>query len=205
MEVFNCIQGTPEWREARRGVPTASNFSKILAKGEGKTRAGYMRELAAELITGEVIEGFKSADMERGNIMEGEARELYSMLHDAEPEQVGFIKNGVAGYSPDSLIGSPGLLEIKTQRPDLLIATLEKDAFPTEHVAQCMGGLWVAEREWIDLAVYWPKMPLFVKRLHRDEPYIANLRGEIDRFNDELAELVRRVERYGATPEAVAA
>lgn len=43
VEIFNCEQGSDAWHEARRGIVTASNFSKILAKGEGKTRATYMR------------------------------------------------------------------------------------------------------------------------------------------------------------------
>lgn len=197
VEIFNCEQGTPEWHEARRGVVTASNFSKILAKGEGKTRATYMRTLAGEIITGAVHEGFKSSSMERGNIMEAEARRFYALMSDGDPEQVGFIRNGHVGYSPDSLVGSNGLLEIKTQQPDLLIETIERDTFPSVHVAQCQGGLWVAEREWIDLVVYWPKMPEFKKRLYRDEAYIRTLESAVRIFHVELHEMVEKVRRYG--------
>ncbi|MDP1598978.1 lambda exonuclease family protein [Phenylobacterium sp.] len=204
VEIFNCEQGTPEWHEARRGIATASNFSKILAKGEGKVRATYMRTLAGEIITGAVHEGFKSSSMERGNVMEAEARRFYALMTDEDPKQVGFVRNGKTGYSPDSLIGDVGLLEIKTQQPDLLIETLDRDTFPSSHVAQCQGGLWVAEREWIDLVVYWPKMPLFRKRLYRDDAYIASLARAVDIFNVELHETVERIRRYGQ-PAKVAA
>ncbi len=34
-------------------------------------------------------------------------------------------------------------------------------------------------------------------RVYRDEPYIKEMASEIDRFNDELAELVERIRRYG--------
>lgn len=197
VEIITCEQGTPEWHEARRGIVTASNFSKILAKGEGKTRATYMRTLAGEIITGEAHEGYKSAAMERGNLMEAEARRFYSLMNDCDPEQVGFIRNGKVGYSPDSLIGANGLLEIKTQQPDLLIETIERDTFPSVHMAQCQGGLWVAEREWIDLVVYWPKMPRFTKRLYRDEAYISALASAVGVFNVELQEMVERIRRYG--------
>lgn len=197
VEIINCEQGTPEWHEARRGIVTASNFSKILAKGEGKTRATYMRTLAGEIITGEAHEGYKSAAMERGNLMEAEARRFYSLMNDCDPEQVGFIRNGKTGYSPDSLIGADGLLEIKTQQPDLLIETIERDTFPSVHMAQCQGGLWVAEREWIELVVYWPKMPPFTKRLYRDEAYIASLASAVGIFHVELQEMVERIRRYG--------
>lgn len=197
VEIITCEQGTPEWHEARRGIVTASNFSKILAKGEGKTRATYMRTLAGEIITGEAHEGYKSAAMGRGNLMEAEARRFYSLMNDCDPEQVGLIRNGKIGYSPDSLIGANGLLEIKTQQPDLLIETIERDTFPSVHTAQCQGGLWVAEREWIDLVVYWPKMPPFTKRLYRDEAYIASLSSAVGVFNVELQEMVERIRRYG--------
>lgn len=192
-------QGSPEWFALRCGLPTASMFSAILAKGEGKTRKAYMHKLAAEIITGEPGETFKSPAMERGNAMEAEARDMYSFMYDQELTRVGFITNGKKGASPDSLIGKDGILEIKTQRGDLLIETILKDTFPTEHKPQCQGNLWVGEREWIDLCVYWPKMPLFRKRMLRDETYIKNLSIETDKFNQELGETVERIRRYGVT------
>lgn len=190
-------QGTEAWYRARLGIPTASMFSAILAKGEGKTRRSYMLKLAGEVLTGEPTESYSNPYMERGHAMEGEAREMYAFMHDQEPRQVGFIVNGPKGCSPDSLLGDAGMLEIKTKRSDLLIDVLLKDEFPAEHKAQCQGALWVAEREWIDLAVYWPGLPLFVKRATRDEDYIAKLSDAVDQFNAELAEVVERVRRYG--------
>lgn len=204
LQIFNCDQNTPEWHLARAGIPTASKFATVLAKGEGKTRAKYMRQLAGEIITGQPMEGFSNAHTERGHVMEPEARELYAFATDTAPEQVGFVRNGQKGCSPDSLIGDEGMLEIKTKIPDLLIECLERNEFPREHRAQCQGALWVAEREWIDIVVYWPAMPVFIKRAHRDEEYIANLAGEIDRFNDELAALVERIRNYGIEERAAA-
>lgn len=197
LKIFDDIeQSSPEWFAIRLGLPTASMFSAILAKGEGKTRRSYMLKLAGEMITGEAGESFQSAAMERGKQMEAEARDLYAFIHDEPLRQVGFISNGQKGCSPDSLIGDKGGLEIKTQRADLLIDTLLKDKFPSEHVAQCQGFLWVAEREWVDLCVYWPRMPLFVKRAYRDEPYIKELASAVDTFNDELAATVAKVRSY---------
>lgn len=205
LEIITCEQGSDSWLEARRGIVTASCFSKVLAKGEGKVRKSYMLELAGEIITGRPNEGYRNDHMARGNEMEPEARERYAFDHNCEPEIVGFIRNGAKGCSPDSLIGADGLLEIKTKIPALHIECLMRDTFPPEHKAQCQGALWVAEREWIDLAVYWPGLPLVVHRAHRDAEYIATLASEVDRFNAELAEIVERVRRYGAQPAQVAA
>lgn len=206
MIVHDCIQGTPEWFAARRGIPTASAFATVMASGksggESKTRKTYMLKLAGELLTGEPMDSFSNDHMERGKLLEEEARDYYALLHDVDLKQVGFISNGPKGCSPDSLIGSDGMLEIKTKLPHLLIEALLADRFPAEHVAQCQGQLWVAEREWVDLGVYWSaKLPMLVKRAYRDEPYIAAMSAAVDQFNDELAEMVERVKAYGVNPK----
>lgn len=199
--VFGCEQGSEAWHRARMGIPTASRFKTVLAKGKdggaSETRRTYLLELAGEIITEEPMDSFKSADMERGQVMEEEARDHYSFMNNVEPERVGFIVNGQKGCSPDALLGEDGILEIKTAKPHILAEFMLKDEFPPGHKAQCQGALWVAQREWIDIAVYWPKMPLFVKRATRDEAYIAKLAGEVERFNAELATIVDRIRRYG--------
>lgn len=198
IEVFTCAQGTSEWLACRLGIPTASNFSKVLAKGEGKTRKRYMLDLAGERLTGDPCETYSNAHMERGKEMEAEARNLYTFMTDNECEQVGFIKNVDRGASPDSLIGTNGMLEIKTKLPALQIECLLADKLPSEHVAQVQGALWVAEREWIDLCSYWPRLPLFVKRVYRDEKYISELATAIDAFNAELTEIVEKISQVRA-------
>ena len=112
--------------------------------------------------------------------------------------RVGFVRNGRKGCSPDALLGIAGMLEIKTKLPHLLNDVILKDEFPPEHKAQCQGGLWVCEREWIDIAIYWPGLPLFRKRAYRDEAYIANLAAEVNRFNVELLETVEKISSYGS-------
>lgn len=201
IQVFNCDQNTPEWFEARAGIPTASEFHTVMASGRGggesKTRKTYLYKLAGEVITGKSVEGFKNEHMERGHEMEDQARDMYSFISDAEIQRVGFIRNGQKGASPDGLIGDRGMFEAKSKLPHLLIECLMRDDFPPEHKAQCQGALWVAEREWIDIVVYWPDLPLFVKRAYRDESYIANMATAVKDFNEELAEIVGKVRAYG--------
>lgn len=201
MQIIECDQGSPEWFQARAGVVTASEFQTLLMKGKGGgeslTRKTYMRKLAGEIITGEPTESFTNVHMERGKAMEAEARDLYAFMSDCDPHQVGFIKSGRKGASPDSLIGNDGGLEIKTRLPHLMIELLEKNEVPSEHTAQIQGGMWVAEREWWDFVAYWPKLPLFVKRVYRDEAYIKTLAAAVDQFNDDLDALVSRIRSYG--------
>lgn len=208
MQIINCEQGTEEWFRARAGMPTASEFATVMASGRGggdsKTRRTYMLKLAGEILTGEPSESYSNAHMERGKIMEEEARRWYAFSRDVEPERVGFIVNGPKGCSPDSLLGPAGMLEIKTAVPYILIEKLLKGEFSPEHKAQCQGALWVAEREWIDLVTYWPRLPPLVVRAQRDEVYIAGLARAVDQFNEELAEMVAEVRRIGEGPRAAA-
>jgi len=199
MQILDCEQGSGDWFRARMGIPTASEFATVLANGRNgeasKTRRTYMLKLAGEIITGEPMENYCNGHMERGIALEPEARDFYSFMSDVQLTKVGLIVNGPKGCSPDSLIGDNGILEIKTALPHLLIDLLLKDEFPTAHKAQCQGQLWIAEREFVDIAVYWPKLPLFVKRTYRDEAYIAALAAAVDAFNAELQATVERVRK----------
>jgi hypothetical protein len=197
IQIFDMEQGGDDWFAARLGIPTASNFATVMAKGEGKTRKSYLLKLAGEILTGEPAEPFTNVHMERGKVMEDEARDLYAFMKDADLHRVGFVRNGEKGCSPDSLIGADGGLEIKTALAHIQVERLLKGELPTEHKAQVQGGMWVCEREWWDFVSYWPKLPPLIVRVKRDNGYIANLVGEIDRFNDELAATVERIRRYG--------
>lgn len=201
IETFHCEQGSQEWYGARLGLPTASMFATILASGRGgqesKTRRKYMLQLAGEIITGEPMETFSNEHLARGKEMEDTARKLYAFRNDAEIERVGFIRRGKTGCSPDGLIGKKKMLEIKTTLPHLLIDIHLRGEYPPGHEAQCQGNLWVAQREEIDIAIYWPKMPLYVQTIRRNEPYIAALEKAVNEFNSELAYVVQQMRRLG--------
>jgi len=190
-------QGTPEWFQLRMGKPTASNFSKVLAKGEGKTRAAYMMQLIAEILTGEREESYTNDAMKWGTECEPQARSMYEFQHDSIAEQVAFITNKIAGYSPDGLVNDNGLIEIKCPKTVTHIETVLSDKVPTTHAAQIQGGLWIAEREWLDFISFDPRIKsdksFFSKRVYRDEKYIQNLESEIIRFNDEMNEILLKL------------
>jgi hypothetical protein len=201
IQIFEMDQGGEEWAKARLGIPTASRFATVMAKGEGKTRNEYMRKLAGEIITGETMDSFTNGHMDRGKEMEDEARNLYAFLTDAEIRRVGFIRNGKKGASPDSLVGTEGGLEIKTALAHIQIERLLRGDLPSEHKAQVQGNVWLAERDWWDFCSYSPKLPLLKVRVFRDDIYIKNMSGEIDRFNDELAAMVESVRNYDRRSE----
>lgn len=197
VEVFDCEQGSPAWIACRLGIPTASEFDSILANGKGgqpsKTRRTYMLKLIGERLTGEQMWSYNNEHMERGKVMEDEARDWYAFASDAEPRRVGFIRNGNKGCSPDSLIGDTGMLEIKTKLAHLQADVLLSKELPSEHKAQVQGQLWIAEREWCDFVSYWPKMPPFRIRVYRDEDYIKHLAKMVDIFCNEMETLIAAI------------
>jgi len=193
--IIECEQGSPEWHEARRGIPTSSRYKDVMAVGDGKMRTKYLRELAAERLTGEVQPTYSNADMERGNKFEPELRAKYCFDSDVDIEKVGFVRSTLmaTGCSPDGFIGTHGMVEFKSTAPHLLIEILETGRIPTGHQAQVQGQLWITGRQWCDLVIGWPKLPLSITRIARDEGYMAGLRLELQRFNEELGRLVDRL------------
>lgn len=198
LQIFDCEQGSEDWFECRRGIVTASRFADVLAKGQGITRRKYLYTLAGEVLTGECAESYSNAHMERGHEMEADAVNLYAFERDIEPVTIGFMRRGRAGCSPDRLLGEVGMMEVKSKLPHLQLEVLERNDVPPEHKAQVQGELWVSGREWCDFVSYWPRLPLFVKRVERDEKYIATLAQAVADFVGELDALVAK---YGNPTE----
>lgn len=204
LQIFDCEQNTDEWMRARAGVATASEFHTVKAKGKTPgtpsiTRRKYMLTLIGERIAGvSPFERFKNGNMDRGHEFEEQARAAYSMISGNEITRVGFVRRGDIGWSPDGLVGTDGGVELKTKQYDLHLECLLKGEVPSEHIPQCQGALLVSGRRWIDFQSYSPGLPTFIKRVHRDERYIAELKVEIDRFLAELAELMERVKGMAA-------
>lgn len=205
-EIVDVEQGSTEWFEARNGLPTASRFADIMSDSdEKKMRTRYMRELAGEILSGIPAESYENAAMRRGRKMEELAAEQYARLR-FDVEKVGFVKNAgllryaTVGASPDRMIGDDGVLEIKSVAPHLLIPILEAGArgLPLEHRAQVQGTLWVTERKWACLKLYWPGMPKCEFNLERDDVYIKEIADATERFCFELRDLVDRLKKMGA-------
>ncbi|WP_019219549.1 lambda exonuclease family protein [Bartonella florencae] len=201
--IVDCIQGTEEWQKVRNGLITASLFEMVMAqKKQRQKTARYhsvMMKLAGERITGKTVDEGKTLSMRRGTELEPSARDLYAKLTHRELECIGFVlaDDGKKGFSPDAFVGKDGLLEIKTKKPEILIPHFMQKGFPEEHKAQCQGGLWIAQREWVDLMLYWPDMPPLIKRAYRDEAYIRRLESEISRFNEALEAMVGQIKSWG--------
>ena len=209
MKVFNFQQGTPEWFAARLGIATASNFAAILAavkSGEAADRRNYRARLVVERLTGKPIETYTNAAMQQGTEREPFARAAYEHKSGAWVDEVGFIRHDTleAGASPDGLIGGDGCLEIKSPQlaTHLEYLRLPDATCPSIYRAQVQGQLWLAERQWCDFVSFNPDFPahlqLVIRRVVRDETYIAGLALAVELFMGEVREETEAMQRLAA-------
>lgn len=188
MIIHECDQGSEEWLSLRAGIPTASNFSKLITStgAESKSLSGYALTLAGELYAGKPLDGFGGNKWtERGHELEDSARARYEMLNDVESEQVGFITDDEKshGCSPDSLIGNNGMLEIKCLKAENHIKAIlyhrKNGKMPPDYAQQTQGQMMVCERDWCDLVFYHPDLPMLTIRSAPDAKIIAALKSQI--------------------------
>lgn len=201
MQIHTMEQGTDEWFAARCGVPTASEFSKLIT-GTGKASdqmADYAALLAAELYAGSQLERWEgNAWTERGHELEDAARADYEFLRDVEVEIVGFVTNHGAGASPDGFVGDEGLHEIKCLSPQKHVGVLayhkKNGTVPAQYIPQLQGQIWVCERAWADITFYHPNLPGLTVRVDRDGGYITSLEKRVVlclQRRDELVSTIR--------------
>jgi len=201
-------QGSHEWKMQRCGKVTASRMADLTAKtktGWGASRANYMAELLVERLTGIPTEGYTNAAMAWGNEQEPVARSTYEFMRDCAVELAGFSdhpKIAMSGASPDGLIGSDGLIEIKCPQTATHIETLQGSAVPGKYIAQIQWQLACTGRDWCDWVSFDPRMPanmqLFVQRIERDDKHIAEIEGHVRAFLAELdAKVADLTARYG--------
>lgn len=189
-------QRSPEWYAARLGKVGASRVSDIMARtktGYSTSRANLMAELVCERLTGVNTEGYTNAAMQWGTDKEPDARALYSLMNDCEIEEAGFLDHPtihMAGCSPDGLVGTDGLVEIKCPNTATQIETLLNGTVDNKYFLQMQFQMSVTGRAWCDFVSFDPRLPpemqLWVKRVPRDNESIANIEKEVVIFLTEL-------------------
>ncbi len=193
-------QRSDEWFSARLGKVTASKVKDVMAKGRGgapsATRQNYMMQLLCERLTGKREEGFTSAAMQRGTELEPIARSAYEFNAGVMTVETGLIEHQrITGFaaSPDGVVGTDGLLEIKCPNTAQHIAIIQSGAHDTTYEWQMLAQMACSGREWVDFVSFDDRLPEELQyvcfRYHRDEARIRELEDEVVAFLEELAEL----------------
>jgi hypothetical protein len=203
VKVFMMQQGSTEWFDAKKGIPSASNFDRILTNKTGtfSAQAGdYIAELVSEVFSPflpENAQSYTSNAMRHGQETEAEARRYYSMERDTDVQQVGgcMTDDGKLWCSPDGLVGENGGCEIKCPLPKTHAKyLLNEGLLLEEYKQQVHGALLITGRPWWDLISYSLGMPAVLVRVEPSSD-TDRLKVALDRFCDEYQSALAKIRR----------
>jgi len=198
-------QGTDEWFAIRCGKVTASRVADVIAttkSGYSASRANYEAQLICEILTGKPAESYSNAAMAWGTETEPLARAQYELKTGEMVNQVGFVVHPMieqAGASPDGLVGSEGLIEIKCPNTSTHLDTLLAQKVSSKYITQMTWQMVCTGRKWCDFVSYDPRLPenlqLFVQRIELDEDYAKKLQNEVVMFLVEVNEKIEKLRK----------
>ena len=166
-------QGSDEWHAARLGCVTASRVADVVAKtksGYSAARQTYLGQLLSERLTGIPTEAFQNAAMRWGSEMEVLGVDAYEAATSLETFQVGFLFHpnlAYAGASPDRLVSSDGLVEVKCPTTSTHIETLLKAEVPERYITQIQWQMACTGRAWCDFVSFDPRLGATPKLIRR--------------------------------------
>jgi putative phage-type endonuclease len=203
MKVLSMPQGSPEWLAARAGKVTASRINDVMASKTTAAYRDYRAQIVAEILTGQPQEsGFTNAAMQWGTDQEKFARAEYELACDWTVDEVGIvlhptIERGAA--SPDGLVSTNGLVEIKCPKTATHLQTLIDKKQPRQYENQMLWQMACTGREWCDFVSYDPRLPedlqLFVHRFDRDDKRIAEIEEAVTQFLSEVDEMIEKIRK----------
>jgi putative phage-type endonuclease len=208
VKIIDCVQGSPEWHTARAGKVTASCIADVMAKiktGEAAARRDYRATIVSEILTG-TAQGstYQSTEMLWGTEQEPFARSAYEVATGTLVDQVGFVLHPSierAGMSPDGLVGSSGLVEIKAPKTATHLQYLLDGSVPAQYQPQMLFQMACAEAEYCDFVSFDPRLSpelqLFVVRFNRDEKRIKEMEAEVEKFLAEVDSMLARLNGLG--------
>lgn len=205
------VQGSPEWKQMRAGLITASHVADVMAaskSGEAATRAKYRIRLAFERISGLVDDDkFDTEYMRWGREKEPDARDEYEIATGNYVKQVAFVKHPTlnAGASPDGHVGTDGGIEIKCPSSPVHFEYIDTKKIPGDYRKQILMNLACSpERQWWDFVTYDPRIPdialrLFIIRVNRSEvaDEIAQMEKAVEAFDKDVEATVARIRAHG--------
>lgn len=207
MKVLDSFdQGTAEWKSARAGKVTASRArdarDKMKSGAPSSKQIAYACQVALERVSQRPADStFESWQMREGHVQEPIARATYERRTGNLVDEIGAFAtdDDLFLYSPDGVIDDDGLLEVKCLFSPERILTIVGSGDMSDFEDQCMFGLWLTGRQWIDLVVWTPCLEhMSIHRITRDEDAIEKLEAD-------LMEFARLVTKYETTLRAALA
>lgn len=170
-------QNADEWFLLRAGKVTASSLNKVMAnygKAFGDPAKKYAVDIAVQQITGSTSGGgYSNEHMDRGHEEEPLAKILYEETYFCDVTNGGFFEDGDTGTSPDGLVGTDGMVEIKSALPAIHYNRIKKQSYDSAYKWQLVGHLKISGRDWVDFISYCSSFPddkkLYVHRSYKED------------------------------------
>jgi len=178
MQFHDIEQNTDEWLDMRVGKVTGSAVKVLMAnygKAFGEPAKKKAVSIARELITGKrsLADNFSNDHTERGHAQEPIARGLYELQTFNDVTNGGFFDCGALACSPDGLVDSDGVIEIKSVIDHVHYATIKRGGIDPAYKWQVYFNLMTTERDWIDFISYCADFPeetqLYIHRVWRKD------------------------------------
>lgn len=208
MKILDYFEaGSLEWKTQRCGKITMSHGKELRTRGRGKTRQNYINDIVAEVLSGQMTEGYYNADMERGNYLEDVAITIFCIATELDAKTVGLVlqDDERIACTPDALVGADAGLEIKCPRPRKHIHNVFGDGI-SDYIDQAQGGMWVCERDHWYIASFCPwvkEYPFHVERVDRDPEIIAEIRKSAIDAADQVEKCVEMARKKQVDPHII--
>jgi hypothetical protein len=197
-------QGSDAWLHLRLGIPTASNFHKIVTPKKCELSKGAtdyaLRLIAERLLNATSESSIQNPWIERGKDLEPMAVQQYEFTHDVQTVPVGFITtdDGMIGCSPDRLVASDFkvALEIKCPSPHVHLGYL-LNGTDDDYKPQVQGQILVAELDRAELYSFHERMPPALIQNFRDADYLTKLDAALKLFNENMLALLASAQALG--------
>lgn len=210
-------QRTEAWHMVRLGKFTGSQVGNLLVQPRSKAdkEAGLLSETAKSYIFEKVVEqitgirkDFSSPATDWGTMYEPEAIALYESRTFIEVDSCGYIPyNDESGGSPDGLIGTEGMIEVKcpynveNHFKNLL---LDEGDFQNEYklyYSQIQMNLLATNRQWCDFVSYGAHeqipddLRMRIIHIYRDEDHINLLKDAIAKAVEYKYQLITKLQK----------
>lgn len=204
MKTVKCSTGDYEWAKLHIGLVSAGEAGSLLTpklkEKEGKAVHTYLCEKTAEVFRGKPLCDLSPAaagswQMNQGVLLEDEAIPRLEFEYGWEITRGLFCTtdDGLAGCTPDGMVGREFGVEIKCPEPHTHVAYLLSGELPDQYAPQVAFSLYVTGLPSWNFVSFRKGFPTLMVTVERDEEIMARIDTIVKRFHGELKAAVEQL------------